>query len=58
YVKMVWDRTYKLGCGAAICSGSTIVVCHYGPGGNSLNEEIYTVGEPCETDDHCRCDRC
>ncbi|VDM56642.1 unnamed protein product [Angiostrongylus costaricensis] len=58
YSQMVWDRTYKLGCGAAICSEGSVVICQYGPGGNFLDEEIYTVGEPCKTDGDCGCDGC
>uniref|UniRef100_A0A0K0DGU2 SCP domain-containing protein n=1 Tax=Angiostrongylus cantonensis TaxID=6313 RepID=A0A0K0DGU2_ANGCA len=31
YTQMVWETSYKLGCGIALCQRMTLVVCQYAP---------------------------
>ncbi|EYC13656.1 hypothetical protein Y032_0043g844 [Ancylostoma ceylanicum] len=45
--KMAWHDNVRLGCGIARCPKFSFVVCHYGPGGNIIGENFYTVGSPC-----------
>ncbi|KHJ88517.1 SCP-like protein [Oesophagostomum dentatum] len=47
YTQMAWEKSYKLGCAVQHCPRMTYVVCQYGPGGNDINELIYTKGQPC-----------
>uniref|UniRef100_A0A0K0CYK8 SCP domain-containing protein n=1 Tax=Angiostrongylus cantonensis TaxID=6313 RepID=A0A0K0CYK8_ANGCA len=58
YTQVVYESSYKLGCGIAVCSDMTLVVCQYSPPGNWGGEPIYTIGEPCKTDSDCQCDGC
>ncbi|CAH1779786.1 unnamed protein product [Owenia fusiformis] len=58
YTQIVWDDSFKLGCGATLCptltdskkgrswSDATLVVCNYNPPGN-FPRQPYTVGEGC-----------
>ncbi len=34
FTQLMWDKSTHLGCGAASCGNSVVVVCQYGPGGN------------------------
>ncbi|VDM52141.1 unnamed protein product [Angiostrongylus costaricensis] len=56
--KMVWEGSYKLGCGVAVCPDKTLVVCQYSPPGNYIGGTIYTIGDPCKSDGDCKCDGC
>ncbi|CAJ0599006.1 unnamed protein product [Cylicocyclus nassatus] len=47
YTQMAWDTSYKLGCAVVACPNFTFGVCQYGPKGNHINGQIYTVGKPC-----------
>ncbi|PIO63981.1 SCP-like protein [Teladorsagia circumcincta] len=62
YTQMVWQNSYKLGCVVEYCdtppAPMTFVVCQYGPGGNFIDQLIYEKGEPCQTDDDCKCTDC
>ncbi|EFO12593.1 hypothetical protein LOAG_15941 [Loa loa] len=58
---MAWGKTYKIGCGIATnCNGGTrlMVVCHYWPAENILNELIYEPGEPCNNNSDCHTRKC
>jgi hypothetical protein len=38
YTQVVWSTTVEVGCGIATCAGlmySHVIVCNYGPGGNT-----------------------
>ncbi|PIO52955.1 SCP-like protein [Teladorsagia circumcincta] len=58
YTQMVWQDSCKLACVVKYCDPSpapmTFVVCH----GNFIDQFIYGKGEPCQTDDVCRCAIC
>ncbi|VDO95170.1 unnamed protein product [Heligmosomoides polygyrus] len=45
--KMAWHDNVKLGCAHQNCGEVIFAVCHYGPGGNVVDELIYNQGEPC-----------
>ncbi|XP_076811653.1 uncharacterized protein LOC143458685 [Clavelina lepadiformis] len=60
YTQVVWANSFKVGCGAAICTStheeflySMLVSCNYGPPGNFLNpttnrvEKPFQLGPPC-----------
>ncbi|RCN44299.1 SCP-like protein [Ancylostoma caninum] len=47
--KMAWHDNVRLGCGINKCSNFYFAVCHYGPGGNVVDEYIYNVGETCSS---------
>ncbi|VDO61036.1 unnamed protein product, partial [Heligmosomoides polygyrus] len=47
FTMMAWATTTDLGCGVAKCSGNFHVVCHYRPGGNTINGAVYAKGAPC-----------
>ncbi|CAK8677878.1 unnamed protein product [Clavelina lepadiformis] len=57
YTQVVWAKSYKLGCAWHLCStlvaegdvlkDAMFMVCHYAPGGNVEDEEMYQVGERC-----------
>lgn len=36
FTQVVWKGTTHIGCGSAICAGSTLWVCHYDPPGNVI----------------------
>jgi hypothetical protein len=48
YTQLVWAKSYALGCGfKKYYDGfwyTYLLVCNYGPGGNYLNEKMYTTG--------------
>ncbi|KAE9414467.1 hypothetical protein Angca_008594 [Angiostrongylus cantonensis] len=58
YTQMVWEGSYKLGCGVAVCPDKTLVVCQYSPPGNYIGSIMYATGEPCKSDEDCKCDGC
>ncbi|WKY07001.1 hypothetical protein Q1695_006857 [Nippostrongylus brasiliensis] len=59
YTQMVWQNSYRLGCGVANCPDSrTLVTCQYGPAGNILNQPVYEIGRPCQTNADCKCKGC
>lgn len=47
FAKMAWHDNVKLGCAHQNCGEVIFAVCHYGPGGNVVDELIYNQGEPC-----------
>nr|ALA23439.1 cap-12 [Haemonchus contortus] len=55
YTQMVWQRTWKLGCGVKVCNKFLLVGCQYHKRGNVIGDEIYKVGEPCSK---CKCKNC
>ncbi|PIO53219.1 hypothetical protein TELCIR_25456 [Teladorsagia circumcincta] len=50
---MVWQSSYRLGCGVHSCPHMMFVACEYGPAGNIFDHPIYDVGDPCTTDGDC-----
>ncbi|XP_067656171.1 uncharacterized protein [Haliotis asinina] len=63
YTQLVWAATTRIGCGFALCSGKSVYVCNYGPGGNTRmdNSKPYANGTTCGacsskcTDGLCDC---
>ncbi|PIO56249.1 SCP-like protein, partial [Teladorsagia circumcincta] len=53
YSQMVWQSSYRLGCGVHSCPHMMFVACEYGPAGNIFDHPIYDVGDPCTTDGDC-----
>lgn len=47
FTQMAWAASYRVGCGAQRCGGTTVVVCRYSPRGNIVGEHIYNVGTVC-----------
>ncbi|XP_067094848.1 cysteine-rich venom protein pseudecin [Osmerus mordax] len=48
YTQVVWNSSYKVGCGVAICPGSVYFYgCHYYRAGNFRGVPPYKVGAPC-----------
>nr|ALA23441.1 cap-27 [Haemonchus contortus] len=47
FTKMAWHNNVRLGCGHHRCDGFIFAVCHYGPGGNVIGENIYNPGPTC-----------
>lgn len=53
YSQMVWDITYKIGCGFTVYKDekrgtyNKYYVCNYGPGGNVISGTMYKTGETC-----------
>ncbi len=43
YTQIVWANTVRIGCGAAVCNGTTLVVCDYNPPGNFIGQRPYTA---------------
>ncbi|CAD6193061.1 unnamed protein product [Caenorhabditis auriculariae] len=43
----------RVGCFVQYCSDKTFTVCQYGPGGNVLDQSIYTKGSACTNDAGC-----
>lgn len=63
YTQVVWANSRAVGCGVKYCpvltsphirkqdfSRGYIVACHYGPGGNYVQEKPYSKGDSCA---HC-----
>jgi len=44
YTQMIWAGTLAVGCGAAACTGDTLLVCDYAPGGNYIGQAPYVSG--------------
>lgn len=53
YTQQAWETTTKLGCFVENCPTFTYSVCQYGPGGNYMDQLIYTKGTPCTNDAGC-----
>ncbi|XP_029453393.1 GLIPR1-like protein 1 [Rhinatrema bivittatum] len=64
YTQVVWADSYKVGCAARQCSNIegypdsknwAIVVCNYGPAGNTIRKSPYRQGTACSEcpDDQC-----
>ncbi|TKR62211.1 hypothetical protein L596_026200 [Steinernema carpocapsae] len=56
YTQMAWGKTTEVGCGLAHCSrpkSQTLVVCNYRVQGNSRDQQIYELGEPCRQNSEC-----
>uniref|UniRef100_A0A0K0CZP1 SCP domain-containing protein n=1 Tax=Angiostrongylus cantonensis TaxID=6313 RepID=A0A0K0CZP1_ANGCA len=51
FLKMVWEGSYKLGCGIEVCPNDTLVVCQYSP----PQDEALCI-KPNEPDRNCCCD--
>lgn len=48
YTQVVWNSSYKVGCGVALCPGSVwFYGCHYFRAGNFVGVAPYKVGAPC-----------
>ncbi|XP_074540407.1 cysteine-rich venom protein [Halichoeres trimaculatus] len=48
YVQIVWNSSYKVGCGVALCPDNIyFYACHYYRAGNFLNWPPYKLGSPC-----------
>ena len=51
YTAIVWAKTYKIGCGYTAYSDGNwnkkLIVCNYGPAGNSIGSPMYQVGQSC-----------
>nr|CDJ85558.1 SCP extracellular domain containing protein [Haemonchus contortus] len=59
YTQLAWQSSNTIGCGIFTCWNSyTLVACEYNPGGNFIGEPIYTVGDPCTTNQDCQCAGC
>ncbi|CAG9531210.1 unnamed protein product [Cercopithifilaria johnstoni] len=61
FTQMAWGKTHSIGCGIATnCDGgrTLIVICHYKPNGNMINELIYELGEPCKRSSDCSTKKC
>ncbi|PIO76289.1 SCP-like protein [Teladorsagia circumcincta] len=58
YTQLAWQWSYQLGCAVVDCNGFTYAGCEYNPSGNFLYSLIYEIGEPCQTDEDCKCAGC
>lgn len=60
YVQIVWNSSYKVGCGVALCPGNVyFYACHYFRAGNFMNWPPYKSGPPCAScPNHCVNDLC
>ncbi|KAG7474238.1 cysteine-rich venom latisemin-like [Solea senegalensis] len=47
YTQVVWNTSYKVGCGVKNCNGTYLYGCHYYRAGNFLGWPPYKVGRPC-----------
>jgi len=52
YTKIVWARTYTVGCGftgfySKDGSYNKYLLCLYGPGGNIVGGSVYQIGPAC-----------
>ena len=59
YTQVVWAKSYKVGCGGAICGGTGHFYCNYGPPGNYGIKTPYktgTRGSDCLKNDGGICD--
>lgn len=43
YTQIVWANTLRVGCGTALCNGTTFVVCDYSPAGNYVGQAPYVA---------------
>uniref|UniRef100_A0A3Q3XAR1 ShKT domain-containing protein n=1 Tax=Mola mola TaxID=94237 RepID=A0A3Q3XAR1_MOLML len=55
YTQVVWNSSYKVGCGMALCPNSIYIYgCHYYRAGNFKGWVPYKVGPPCAScPSHC-----
>lgn len=46
---MAWSSTWKVGCGVKRCQSGRqiVVVCHYDPAGNYVNQNVFSHGSTC-----------
>nr|ALA23464.1 cap-4 [Haemonchus contortus] len=58
YSQVVWQWSNKVGCAVVWCKDMTLVGCEYAPAGNYLGSLIYDIGEPCQNNEDCKCDKC
>ncbi|XGW02244.1 hypothetical protein V3C99_014352 [Haemonchus contortus] len=58
YSQVVWQKSSKIGCAVEWCKDMTFVGCEYDPAGNYLGEIIYDIGDPCQKNEDCQCDKC
>uniref|UniRef100_A0A7I4YWJ8 SCP domain-containing protein n=1 Tax=Haemonchus contortus TaxID=6289 RepID=A0A7I4YWJ8_HAECO len=58
YSQVVWQWSKKVGCAVVWCKDMTLVGCEYAPAGNYLGSLIYDIGEPCQNNEDCKCDKC
>uniref|UniRef100_A0A3Q1HI20 ShKT domain-containing protein n=1 Tax=Anabas testudineus TaxID=64144 RepID=A0A3Q1HI20_ANATE len=47
YTQVVWNTSYKVGCGMTLCSNVYYYGCHYYRAGNFRRWPPYEVGPPC-----------
>uniref|UniRef100_A0A3Q3M0S4 Cysteine-rich venom protein pseudechetoxin-like n=1 Tax=Mastacembelus armatus TaxID=205130 RepID=A0A3Q3M0S4_9TELE len=47
YTQVVWNTSYKVGCGVALCSNVYFYGCHYYRAGNFVGWPPYKAGTPC-----------
>ncbi|PIO60628.1 SCP-like protein [Teladorsagia circumcincta] len=57
YTQMVWQKSLVVGCAVAPCDTMTLVGCQY-KFMNTVGGLIYDVGEPCTTNEDCKCYGC
>ncbi|XP_034029435.1 cysteine-rich venom protein [Thalassophryne amazonica] len=47
YTQVVWNSSYKVGCGVTMCKDIYFYGCHYYRAGNFRGWPPYKIGEPC-----------
>ncbi|RCN25518.1 hypothetical protein ANCCAN_28769 [Ancylostoma caninum] len=47
FTKMAWWNNVDLGCAVRNCNSFYFTSCMYGPGGNDVGSNIYTIGAVC-----------
>ncbi|XP_059195778.1 cysteine-rich venom protein [Centropristis striata] len=47
YTQVIWNSSYKVGCGVALCNNIYFYGCHYFRAGNFRGYEPYKDGTPC-----------
>lgn len=52
FTQVMWQRSIELGCAAASCGNSLVVVCQYGPGGNISQTPPFSEAVAVRLDQH------